>query len=274
MNRTLSYDAGSFSPNRALLPAYIICQSKPQFEGPANQSHNQDMSGSNSSERDPPNLLHRLARTTPSIRPRPQTRPNLIHTLRVPRRIAPRIQHPIILSLDEIFRLRRRLGRNDVDLFLDLVAEYVQREIIRVVTERILDLSADGGDAEDDVGADDCAGYRDPLQVFPELEGESKHVHPGDLADGDGVGDWERGTQHALAAGEDFVHGDEVGHCHCLAGPVVESFVLDGGFHICGEVGEDLEGEVAEVFLGALDQLPRVGFCERETEPVASLFPV
>lgn len=74
------------------------------------------------------------------------------------------------------------------------MAEALEREIVYVFAERVLDLASDGGDAEDDVGGEDGAGDGDPAQVVPHLEGKHHDVDPGDLGDGDGVGDGERGV--------------------------------------------------------------------------------
>ena len=53
----------------------------------------------------------------------------------------------------------------------------------------VLDLAADGCDAQNDVRADDGAGDGDPAERVPELEGEDEDVGPCDLADGYGVGE-------------------------------------------------------------------------------------
>lgn len=144
------------------------------------------------------------------------------------------------------------------------------------MAERVLDLAADGRDPEDDVGAEDGARDRDPAEGVPELEGERDDVGPGDLGDGDGVGDRERGVDDAFGAGEDLVEGGEVGQDHALVDAVGEGLVRDGGFDVGGEVVQDLEGEVAEVLAllaGALDVFPRVGFEELEAEVAPDGFP-
>ena len=119
----------------------------------------------------------------------------------------------------------------------------VQREVVVVVAEGVLDLAADGGDAEDYVGADDGPWDGDPVEGVPELEGEREHVDPGYLGDGDGVGERERGVDHAFGAGEDFVEGGEGGHEGALGDALGgEGSVVENGLDVGGEVVEDLEG--------------------------------
>ncbi len=146
------------------------------------------------------------------MRPRLQRSPNILRRLRPPRRIAQIIKNPVIPTLQPLLLPRPRLAGNDIDIRGNLVAESLQWQIIRVVSKRILNFSANGGDAEDYVGAEDGAGDRDPAQCVPELEGESEHVDPGYLADGNGVGDGKGGVEDAFGAGEDFVHGGQVAH--------------------------------------------------------------
>lgn len=149
------------------------------------------------------------------FRPHPQRRPYIPRALRLPRPIPhePRGRHDAVaLRLDEVLPSRHLLRADDVDLVRDLCAVPVQRQIIVVFAEGVLDFAADGRDAEDDVGAHDGAGDRDPVEGVPELEGQGEDVDPGYLADGDGVGDWEGGVDDAFGAGEDFVHGGQVAH--------------------------------------------------------------
>jgi len=189
---------------------------------------------SNRRKRTSTHLLHRL--TNPTLRTclHPQTRPNILRTLRTPRPITQRIKHFIILHPHKVLQPRRRLRRNNIHLRPNLIAKSLQRQIIRIVAEGVFDLAADGRDAEDYVGADDGAGDGDPVEGVPELEGECEDVDPGYLADGDGVGDWEGGIEDAFAAGEDFVQRGEVAHDHALLGPVVEGGILDDGFDVGG----------------------------------------
>ena len=72
---------------------------------------------------------------------------------------------------DEVLHARFLLGTDDVDLVADLVAVLVEREIVVVFAEGVLDLAADGSNAEDDVGAHDGPRDGDPVEVAPELEG-------------------------------------------------------------------------------------------------------
>lgn len=120
------------------------------------------------------------------------------------------------LLLDEVLPPRHLLRTDDIDLVGDLRAVPIQRQIVVVFAEGVLDFPPDGRDAEDDVRAHDGARDRDPVEGVPELEGEGEHVDPGDLADGDGVGDWEGRVDDAFGAGEDFVQRGQVAHHETL----------------------------------------------------------
>ena len=141
----------------------------------------------------------------PNIRPRPQPSPDILRTL--PRQIhKTTVKHNLIkLTHHKILHPRWFLRRNHIQFILERFTEFIKREIVFISSERVFDFAADGGDAEDDVGADDGAGDGDPAEGVPELEGEHDYVDPCYLGDGDAVGDGEGGIKHAFGAGEDFV---------------------------------------------------------------------
>ena len=107
------------------------------------------------------------------------------------------------------------------------------------------------------------------MQALPQLERQREDVHPSDLADGDGIGNRERGIQHALCSREDFGERGEVGEGNALGGTVGEGGVADGALDVGGEVGEDFEGEVAELFRAALDGFAGVALREGEVKVLA-----
>ena len=229
-----------------------------------------------------PRLLGRrhgqISRRFP-IRPRSQRRPYIARALGLPRPIphGPHGRHDAVpLVLDEVLPPRHLLGTDDVDLVRDLRAVSVQRQIVVVSAEGVLDLPADGRDAEDDVGAHDGARDRDPVEGIPELEGEGEDVDPGYLADGDGVGDGQGRVDDAFGAGEDFVHGGQVAHYQTMVHALGEQGAVVGdGVDVGGEVVQNLEGEVAEllaVVVGALDLFAGVGLEELEAEVAAEPF--
>lgn len=180
------------------------------------------------------------------------------------------------IHLDKVLPSGHLLRTHNVDLVRDLRAVSVQRQIVVVLAERVLDFPPDGRDAQDYVRAYHGPRDRDPVEGVPELEGQGEDVDPGYLADGDGVGDWEGGVDDAFGAGEDFVHGREVAHYEALVHAVgVEGAVGGDGVDVGGEVVEDFEREVAEllvVLVGALDLLARVGFEEFEAQVAADPF--
>ena len=147
------------------------------------------------------------------------------------------IEHLIPLGVDEILRSRRGARSDDVDLARELVAEFIEREVVGVEAERVLDLAPDGGDAQHDVGADHRARDGDPAKRVPELEGERDDVDPGDLRDGDGVGFGQGGGEHAFGAGEDVGEVVEEGEHSAGEGAVVEGAVFHDALGVSREVG-------------------------------------
>lgn len=83
----------------------------------------------------------------------------------------------------------RRLGGDAIDVHFELLAEGLERQVVHIVAEGVLDFTADGGQTQDDVCGEDGSGDRDPLQRSEELEGQNHDVHPSDLGNGDRVGD-------------------------------------------------------------------------------------
>jgi hypothetical protein len=107
----------------------------------------------------------------------------------------------ITASLHEFAGRGRRLRGDGVNVEFEFFAVGFEGEVVYVVAKGVFDFAANGGEADDDVGCEDAAWDCDPAEVVPELEGEHEHVDPGDLGDGDGVGDWEGGLEDAVHAG-------------------------------------------------------------------------
>ena len=170
-------------------------------------------------------LLPNLRITIPNphirLRLRHQRIPNILLTPRHPpieALLAQRPQRHIQIAPKELGYVGPRVAHDVVDVGLELLAEGFEREVVDVFAEGVFDLAADGGDAEDDVGGEDGTRDGDPAEVVPHLEGEHHDVDPGDLGDGDGVGDGEGGVEDALDADEDVVEGDDGGDWGVLAG--------------------------------------------------------
>lgn len=107
-----------------------------------------------------------------------------------------------ILSPTHEFACRRGgLGRNRVDIQLQLFAVRLERQVVDVVAEGVFDFASNGCESNDDVCGEDATRDRDPAEIVPELEGKHHDVDPGDLRDGDGVGDRQGGLEDAVHAG-------------------------------------------------------------------------
>lgn len=107
--------------------------------------------------------------------------------------LAERPHGAVELVAEELLGAGRRVAHEEVDVGFELGAELFEGQIVDVHAEGVLDFASDGGEADDDVRCEDASGDRDPAEVVPQLEWEHQYVDPGDLRDGDGVGDWERG---------------------------------------------------------------------------------
>lgn len=143
--------------------------------------------------------------TSLDIRPRPQTRPDVVRAPAHKIGIRALKHDAVVLTRHKVVQPRRPSSGNDVDLILESLTEPVEREIILIITEWVLDLTTNRRDAEDDVRANNGAGDGDPLERVPELEREHEYVDPRDLGDGDTVRNRERGVEHAFGPGKDFV---------------------------------------------------------------------
>lgn len=150
------------------------------------------------------------------VRPVLQRRADGVHGLRGPDVIAALAVgvHDLVPgALDQLLGGDLGARRDGLHVLDDLLAEDVERQVVDVVAERVLDLVADEEDAEDDVRREDGRRDRDPSERRVELEGQQDHVEPGDLGDDDGVGDREGRVQDALRVHEDVVEETEVIVC-------------------------------------------------------------
>jgi hypothetical protein len=127
--------------------------------------------------------------------------------------LAERVERLVQRVAEELGHLRARVAHDVVDVGLEFLAEGVEREIVDVFAEGVLDFAADGGNTEDDVGGEDAAGDGHPVEVVPHLERKHHDIDPGDLGDGDGVGDGERGVENAVDTDKDIVEGHDGGDC-------------------------------------------------------------
>ena len=122
--------------------------------------------------------------------------------------VAEREQHRILGARDPLVAVRGAPPRDDVDVLADVLAG-VERQVVDVVAERVLDLAADERDAQDDVGGEQRARDRHPPERLAQPERQQQDVDPGDLPDGDAVRDGKRRVEHALRARQHVVHGRE-----------------------------------------------------------------
>nr|POE87272.1 hypothetical protein CFP56_29861 [Quercus suber] len=208
---------------------------------------------------------------------RAQGRPDLVHApslLSVELQAAQRphdlgagLRHPLV-------RLQGRGPRgHGVDVVGDLVTVGVERQVVDVLPERVLELVPDLRQPENHVAGEDGAGDRDPAEQAHELDRKHEHVRPRDLRDGDGVRDRQRRVDDALDAGQDLAQPAEQRHRLPLVAADDERLVLEDGFEVGGQIRENLQRCVAEVVFGAFDELARVRLGEREPEVLADGLP-
>ena len=128
-------------------------------------------------------------RSSPNIRPGPQSRPDILRALQGKRRVAAIKYDRVILTPDEVFHPGCFLRCHYIQFILQSVAELVKGEIVFISAERILDFTPNSCDGQDDVRSDNRAGDGNPPESMPELEWQHDDVHPRDLRDGYAIGD-------------------------------------------------------------------------------------
>jgi hypothetical protein len=108
------------------------------------------------------------------------------------------------------------LRSNRVNVQFEFFAVGFEWQVVDVVAEGVLDFTTDGGESDDDVGGEDTSGNGDPAEVIPELEGQHHYVDPGDLGNGDGVGDRQGSLEDTVHSGEGFIELDNSGDCESV----------------------------------------------------------
>lgn len=180
------------------------------------------------------------------------------------------------------------LGGDAVDVHLKLLTEGLERQIIDVVTEGVLDLAADSRETKDDIGSEDGTGDGDPVKRGIQLERQNHDVDPCDLGDGDGVGNGQRSVENTVKTNEALIEGNNTSDYRPLVlqtpqsqtkkqltGLVLvetnlESLIVDDAVDVRREMVKNFEREVTEGLLGALDPLAGVGLGECDTQELAS----
>jgi hypothetical protein len=199
--------------------------------------------------------------------------PDLLHTLIRPAlasHVAQRIQHLVIVVSCNVRENRCHTAHDDIHVFPDLLAEGIEREIVDVVAEGVLDFATDECNAEDDICRKHAGGDGDPAKRFVQLEGEEEDVDPGDLTDGDGVCDWQRGVENAISACKHVVHGRYRVEGLSLVDADLEGAVVVNVLHVAAHVAEDLEREVSQWYFGSLEQFTGIGLGHRHTKELSS----
>jgi hypothetical protein len=165
-----------------------------------------------------------INRVTPTAHPhvdqnlRPQRAPNILLASPSPIRrptLTQRPQHQILSSTpphNHVPKPRRRHRRQRIQLPLQLRTVAVERQIVDIVAERVLELVPDGREPDDDVCCGQGAGDGDPAQGVVELEGEQVDVEEHDLGDQDVVADGEGRGEDALGGGLGVGERRERGH--------------------------------------------------------------
>lgn len=160
---------------------------------------------------------------------------DVLHFPVLPVRIAiltQREQNQVIRACHEVVHIWWWSGSDNVKFHGNLPTVRVEREIIDILAEGVFDLTANRGQAKDDV-CSHCAkmsdtfirdmGNRvlthgswnsDPPQSRVQLKGKHQNIDPSNLGNGNGVRGRQRGIQDPLGASQDLVerghHGDYV----------------------------------------------------------------
>ncbi len=77
----------------------------------------------------------------------------------------------------------------------------IERQIIHIVSERVLEFVPDGGEPNDDVCCGDGPRDRNPAKGAVELKGEEVDVEEDDLGDENVVSEWQRCGENPLGGG-------------------------------------------------------------------------
>lgn len=176
----------------------------------------------------------------------------------------------ILPSPHELTSSGCRLAGDGVNIHLQFFTVGLERQVIDIMAKRILDFATNSGKTNDNIRGKDTAGNSNPAKGFPELEGKHHNVHPGDLRDSDGIGDWERCLENTIHTGEGFVELNNTGDGLVLVKTNFEGFVVNDAVDIAGDVIKDFEREVTKRLLGALYPLTRVGLGESDTKIFAN----
>ena len=145
---------------------------------------------------------------------------NILLAARSPTVVALEAQRPdghVAIAAHVFSSDRCRLCGDAIDVHLELLAESLERQIVDVVTEGVLNFATDSGETEDDVRSEDGTGDGNPLKRGVKLERQNHNVDPGDLRDSDRVGDRERGVEHTIETDETFVESNDTSDCVTLA---------------------------------------------------------
>ena len=122
--------------------------------------------------------------------------------------LAQRVQRHVAGASEEVCDLGTGVAHDVGDICLEFLAEGLKRKIIDILAEGVFDLTANGSNTQNDVGGEDGSRDSDPTQVVPHLERQHHDVDPGDLRDGNGVGNGEGSVENTLDTDEDVVEGD------------------------------------------------------------------
>ncbi len=117
-----------------------------------------------------------------------------------------------------------------------------------------------------DVGGEDATWNGDPAEVVPQLERQHHDVDPGDLRDGDGVGNRQRSLQDTVHTSQGLVELNNTGNGLVLVKTNLERLIVDDAVDVAGEMVQDFERQVTKGLLGALDPLAGVRLGECDTE--------
>ena len=207
--------------------------------------------------------LKRDLGTGPQCIPHPVLTAGLPH---VPAAHADGVEYFVVERLDPVPVAVLLLGGQEVEIHGDLSTVRLEGQVIDVVAKGILDFAADKQNAQDYVRGDNCCRDGYPLQCGVQLKGQQENIDPGDLRNGNRVGNGQRRVEHTVCAHQDIIENSNVVVSQSLVHGDDELVV---GHHLVGEAGEirqDLQWQVAQRVLGPLNDLAWVACCKGDSE--------
>jgi len=189
----------------------------------------------------------------------------------VPARVGHGPQDAVLDRLDPLAALSLAAAGDGIQVGGDLGAIRLEGKIVDVLSEGILNLTPNEEESQDDIRGHHSCWDRDIgiLELGQQLEGEHGDVDPGNLADGDRVGDGKRRVADTVSTREHVIEGGDVIVGERLLHRDRQLRVGHQVIGVAGEVRQNLEGEVSKRAARLLDHLAWVAGGKRDAQVLA-----